>query len=142
MVEDGFQDSFQQLYLLYLGVPTESLKQISYSRSVEFELNSQKPGCGTVQPLGMSQFIYKYLIIDSSGHSFGGGGGIQMVPGQTPTAMPALMSGPTPAPGRFETGQLQTVGRVRTEFPETWLWSSAAVGYVLNVHFQQVLFTF
>ena len=43
--------------------------------------------------------------------------------GLVPTASPF-------ASGKFETNQLQSAGRVRTEFPETWLWNNASVGYV------------
>ena len=53
-----------------------------------------------------------------------GGGGYGMIT----TYAPGLF--PTFAPAKIESGQLQTVSRVRTEFPETWLWSSATVGYV------------
>ena len=49
------------------------------------------------------------------------------MPGRFPTAVPGLVD------GKGETYQLQSAGRVRTEFPETWLWSSTTVGYV-NVY--------
>ena len=52
---------------------------------------------------------------------------LPVAPGQFPTAQPGLSGA---SHGKFETDQLQSVGRVRTEFPETWLWNSATVGYV------------
>ena len=70
--------------------------------------------------------VYVFIIIDGS-NSFGGGRP-GLVSGQTPTAAHMLMPGSTFAPAKFNGGQLQTVSRVRTEFPETWLWSSASVG--------------
>ena len=29
--------------------------------------------------------------------------------------------------------QLQSIGRVRSEFPETWIWSNSVVGYVIPI---------
>ena len=36
---------------------------------------------------------------------------------------------PTAAPNPASKQDLQTPTRVRTAFPETWLWSSTTVGY-------------
>ena len=59
-------------------------------------------------------------IIDYSHGGFNGelAGGLLMpgyVPGQFPTAVPSL-------------NNLQSVGRTRSIFPETWLWSNTVVG--------------
>lgn len=44
-------------------------------------------------------------------------------PGATMIPMPIMMS--TPAPNF----QLKEVGRVRSVFPETWLWTNRTTGY-------------
>lgn len=56
--------------------------------------------------------------------AFGGG----TATGALAPMMPVNSMVPNPAPN----SQLKEVGRVRSVFPETWLWSNATIGYIKN----------
>lgn len=62
--------------------------------------------------------------------AFAGGAMAPMAP------MPAMAMTNGMAPNPAPSSQLKEVGRVRTVFPETWLWTNASIGY-----FQHLLYT-
>lgn len=43
--------------------------------------------------------------------------------------MPAMAMTNGMAPNPAPSSQLKEVGRVRSVFPETWLWTNASIGY-------------
>ena len=53
-----------------------------------------------------------------------------LVPGQTPTAQPGLVTGIPPAQ-MSQNGKEPS--RVRSFFPETWLWMNSTSGYMIRV---------
>ena len=73
-----------------------------------------------------SNHTHPVLITDSSGMPGGGYGGGFMA--MTTTLAPSAFK---PAGSGANHGSMKEVGRVRTEFPETWLWNSVTVGYVI-----------
>lgn len=47
--------------------------------------------------------------------------------------MPAMAMTNGMAPNPPPSSQLKEVGRVRSVFPETWLWTNASTGYFLHL---------
>ena len=77
--------------------------------------------------VGVVVKLLKILTLDFHGGFLGGGGF-----GPVDALAGAVAGGlhPVAVPQTTQTQQLKDVSRVRSVFPETWLWTNATIGYI------------